>query len=63
MHDLDDAWATAERPRFVAGSIGPSNRTLSLSPNVNDPAFRERFQAWLGGVWAEKDARLDRLLA
>ena len=31
---------TPERPRFVAGSIGPMNRTLSLSPDVNDPAFR-----------------------
>jgi 5-methyltetrahydrofolate--homocysteine methyltransferase len=27
-------------PRFVAGSIGPTNRTASLSPNVNDPGFR-----------------------
>jgi len=31
---------TPERPRFVAGSIGPLNRTLSISPEVNDPAFR-----------------------
>ncbi|MGE5562669.1 MAG: homocysteine S-methyltransferase family protein [Bacillota bacterium] len=29
------------RPRWVAGAIGPTNKTLSLSPNVNDPAFRE----------------------
>ena len=29
-----------DRPRFVAGSIGPTNKTLSLSPNVNDPGFR-----------------------
>jgi 5-methyltetrahydrofolate--homocysteine methyltransferase len=29
-----------ERPRFVAGSIGPTNKTATLSPNVNDPAFR-----------------------
>ena len=28
------------RPRFVAGALGPMNRTLSLSPDVNDPAFR-----------------------
>ena len=28
------------RPRFVAGSIGPTNKTTSLSPDVNDPAFR-----------------------
>jgi 5-methyltetrahydrofolate--homocysteine methyltransferase len=29
-----------EKPRFVAGSIGPTNRTASISPNVNDPGFR-----------------------
>ncbi len=29
-----------ENPRFVAGSIGPTNRTASLSPDVNDPGFR-----------------------
>ena len=28
------------RPRFVAGSLGPANRTLSISPDVNNPAFR-----------------------
>lgn len=31
---------TPHKPRFVAGSIGPMNRTLSISPSVNDPAFR-----------------------
>src|SRR4051812_32093083 len=37
-----DAWTakTPDRPRFAAGSIGPANRTLSISPDVNDPAFR-----------------------
>ncbi len=29
-----------DQPRFVAGSIGPTNKTTSLSPDVNDPAFR-----------------------
>lgn len=29
-----------EKPRFVAGAIGPTNRTLSMSPDVNDPGFR-----------------------
>ncbi len=29
-----------DKPRFVAGSIGPTNRTLSISPDVNDPGFR-----------------------
>jgi 5-methyltetrahydrofolate--homocysteine methyltransferase len=35
-----DAFSTSERPRFVAGSLGPTNRTASLSPDVNNPAFR-----------------------
>jgi 5-methyltetrahydrofolate--homocysteine methyltransferase len=37
-----DEWTarTPDRPRFVAGSIGPMNRTLSISPDVNNPAFR-----------------------
>ena len=30
-----------ERPRFVAGSVGPTNKTLSISPDVNDPAYRD----------------------
>ncbi len=37
-----DEWTarTPDRPRFVAGSIGPLNVTLSLSPRVDDPAYR-----------------------
>lgn len=35
-----DRWTTAEKPRFVAGIVGPTNRTCSISPDVNDPAFR-----------------------
>jgi 5-methyltetrahydrofolate--homocysteine methyltransferase len=31
---------TPDKPRFVAGSIGPTTRTLSMSPDVNDPGFR-----------------------
>ena len=29
-----------DKPRFVAGAVGPTNRTLSISPNVNDPGYR-----------------------
>ncbi len=29
-----------EKPRFVAGAVGPTNRTLSISPDVNDPGYR-----------------------
>ena len=37
-----DAWTakTPDKPRFVAGAIGPTNRTASLSPDVNNPGFR-----------------------
>jgi 5-methyltetrahydrofolate--homocysteine methyltransferase len=37
-----DEWTrrTPDRPRFVAGAIGPTNRTLSISPDVGNPAFR-----------------------
>ncbi len=31
---------TPHKPRFVAGALGPTNKTLSLSPNVNDPGYR-----------------------
>ena len=35
-----DAYSTPERPRFVAGSLGPTTRTASISPDVNNPAYR-----------------------
>ena len=35
-----DEFETAERPRFVAGVLGPTNRTASLSPDVNNPGYR-----------------------
>jgi len=37
-----DAWTakTPEKPRFVAGALGPTNRTATISPDVNDPGFR-----------------------
>ena len=35
-----DAMSTPDKPRFVAGSIGPTNKTCSISPDVNDPALR-----------------------
>ena len=35
-----DAAATDQRPRFVAGILGPTNRTCSISPDVNDPGYR-----------------------
>jgi 5-methyltetrahydrofolate--homocysteine methyltransferase len=35
-----EAVATADKPRFVAGVLGPTNRTASISPDVNNPGFR-----------------------
>ena len=37
---LADCYTTPEKPRFVAGSVGPTNKICSMSPDVNDPAFR-----------------------
>ena len=35
-----EKYSTPDKPRFVAGVLGPTSRTCSISPNVNDPAFR-----------------------
>src|SRR3712207_8571526 len=39
---------------FVAGAIGPTNKTLSLSPNVNDPGYREIDFDYLSDVYVEQ---------
>ncbi|MBP5775963.1 MAG: homocysteine S-methyltransferase family protein, partial [Prevotella sp.] len=36
-----DEFSTPDKPRFVAGSIGPTNKTCSMSPDVSNPAARE----------------------
>ena len=36
-----DAFSTEQKPRFVAGSVGPTNKTCSMSPDVSDPARRD----------------------
>ncbi len=46
------------RPRFVAGAIGPTNKTLSLSPDVEDPGFREIDFDYLTSVYHEQAAAL-----
>jgi 5-methyltetrahydrofolate--homocysteine methyltransferase len=56
-----------DKPRFVAGSIGPTNRTASLSPDVNDPGFRavsydELVNAYSDQVRALIDGGCDLLL-
>lgn len=57
-----------KRPRFVAGAIGPANKTASLSPNVNDPAFRavtfdQLVEAYFEQVRGLMDGGVDLLLA
>ncbi|MDJ0847342.1 MAG: methionine synthase [Myxococcota bacterium] len=51
-----DAWTarTPEKPRFVAGAIGPTNKTLSISPDVNDAAFRDITFDELEAAYAEQ---------
>ncbi|MBM4180854.1 MAG: methionine synthase [Betaproteobacteria bacterium] len=38
--EVADAYSTPDKPRFVAGVLGPTSRTLSISPDVNDPGYR-----------------------
>jgi 5-methyltetrahydrofolate--homocysteine methyltransferase len=64
------AWTakTPDQPRFVAGAIGPSNRTLSLSPDVNDASFRAVTFDQLRTAYAEQvrgliDGGADLLIA
>lgn len=50
----EEAQANDGVRRLVAGSIGPTNKTLSLSPDVNDPGFREIDFDYLKGVYREQ---------
>ena len=43
-----------DKPRFVAGAIGPTSRTASLSPDVNDPSYRNTSFDELVGVYSEQ---------
>lgn len=59
--------ANPDKPRYVAGSIGPTNRTASISPDVNDPGFRaitfdELKDAYKEQVRALIDGGVDLLL-
>ncbi|WP_432478419.1 methionine synthase [Nocardioides sp. GXQ0305] len=62
-----DAAATDERPRFVAGSLGPTNKTASISPDVNDPgarnvSFDELVESYLQEARGLVDGGADLLL-
>ncbi|MGY6551324.1 MAG: homocysteine S-methyltransferase family protein [Erythrobacter sp.] len=50
----DEYEARDGKPRFVAGAIGPTNKTLSLSPDVEDPGFREIDFDYLVDVYLEQ---------
>lgn len=52
---LADEYAAKDgKPRFVAGAIGPTNKTLSLSPDVEDPGFREIDFDYLVDIYLEQ---------
>jgi 5-methyltetrahydrofolate--homocysteine methyltransferase len=55
-----DAWTakTPDKPRFVAGALGPTNRTATISPDVNDPGFRNVSFDELKSAYAEAVAAL-----
>ena len=64
---LADQYTTPDKPRFVAGSVGPTNKTCSMSPDVNDPAFRsltfeELVQAYIEQMTALIEGGVDALL-
>ncbi len=52
--EVADEFSTPDRPRFVAGSLGPTNRTASISPDVNDPAARNVSFDELVGAYLEQ---------
>jgi 5-methyltetrahydrofolate--homocysteine methyltransferase len=56
--EADAAEQRDGRPRFVAGAIGPTNKTLSLSPDVNDPGYREVHFDEVVAVYADQTAAL-----
>ena len=49
-----DKYSTSERPRFVAGSIGPTNKTCSMSPDVTNPARRDLTYGQLFEAYVEQ---------
>jgi 5-methyltetrahydrofolate--homocysteine methyltransferase len=51
--EVADQYSTPDRPRFVAGILGPTNRTASLSPDVNNPGFRNIYFDGLVAAYTE----------
>lgn len=55
---MADKYSTSGKPRFVAGSVGPTNKTCSLSPDVSNPAARELDYSTLYDAYIEQIAAL-----
>ena len=49
-----EKYSTPEKPRFVAGSVGPTNKTLSMSPDVSNPARRDMTYDQLFSAYSEQ---------
>ena len=65
--ELADTYSTPDKPRFVAGSVGPTNQTCSMSPDVNNPALRtltydELVSAYIEQITALIEGGVDVLL-
>ena len=55
-----DKYTTEEKPRFVAGSMGPTNKTLSMSPDVSNPAMRDiTYDELLDAYMEQADALME----
>ena len=65
--EVADAYSTPDKPRFVLGSVGPTNKTCSISPDVNNPALRtltfdELAEAYVEQMTALIEGGVDALL-
>ncbi|MEQ1440509.1 acyltransferase [Fontimonas sp. SYSU GA230001] len=72
--DVTIAYQPTDKPLLWSFACGEQNQLavhvdlLPIPPEMmagdyeNDPEFRKRFQAWINGIWARKDARLERML-
>lgn len=62
-----EAFSTPEKPRYVIATVGPSNKTLSMSPDVNNPGFRaltfdDMVEAYVEQMTALLEAGVDAIL-
>ncbi len=62
-----NAFSTTERPRYVIATVGPSNKTLSMSPDINNPGFRaltfdEMVEAYIEQITTLLEEGVDALL-